>query len=447
MPSITASRKVWPCASNGGPVSTVSGACGSVAPASRTSRSSTSMCARGGSPSNTPWPADAGSGHGDSMTSRAAWSTVTSASRFIRSRSSAPITPSRTSRAAYVLIGSRADQYSVLLAIDIAVLAEHGVVPSDLRFAAEIQHVVVVGMAAHAHGDDFDQRRTETIARPLDGPRKGGGDRVGIGAVDGDAGDAVAGGLVGEHTHGRLLDDRRRQRPLVVLDAEHRRQPARGAEVDRFVPLAERRAALAHERHRHPAAALARKRHRHPGDRHRRDRERRRRRQDAPREVADVQILAVGGIAGFSHLRVQHHAHRRSVHPHGEHDAEIANRRSDDVTIPFAVRAAKRRAAAQAKRRGADRLLTERAESLALKRRVLVPDLAAREERLQPIVGGARQEHAAQQRAALVRCRARPRSPTGEESRRRRRAVRGPPVRASCRAGRAASVSGTPSGT
>ena len=52
--------------------------------------------------------------------------------------------------------------------------------------------------------------------------------------------------------------------------------------------------------------------------------------------------------------------------------------------------------------RGVDRLLAERAESLALKRRVAEPHFPAREERLQAIVGGAREEHAAQDLAALV---------------------------------------------
>ena len=50
-----------------------------------------------------------------------------------------------------------------------------------------------------------------------------------------------------------------------------------------------------------------------------------------------------------------------------------------------------------------DRLLPERAESLALERRVAVAHLPAGEERLQPVVGRAREHHAAQDLAALVR--------------------------------------------
>ena len=59
-------------------------------------------------------------------------------------------------------------------------------------------------------------------------------------------------------------------------------------------------------------------------------------------------------------------------------------------------------AAPQPDARGVDRLLPERSESLALERRVAVADLAAGEERLQPVVGGARQDHAAQDLAPLV---------------------------------------------
>ena len=52
--------------------------------------------------------------------------------------------------------------------------------------------------------------------------------------------------------------------------------------------------------------------------------------------------------------------------------------------------------------RGVDRLLSQRAESLALKGRFTEPHLPAHEERLQAVVGGAREEHAAQDLAPLV---------------------------------------------
>ncbi len=66
------------------------------------------------------------------------------------------------------------------------------------------------------------------------------------------------------------------------------------------------------------------------------------------------------------------------------------------------VGVAVRVAAAQPDAGRVDRFLPERSESLALERRVAVADLAAGEERLQPVVGRARQDHAAQDLAALV---------------------------------------------
>ena len=52
--------------------------------------------------------------------------------------------------------------------------------------------------------------------------------------------------------------------------------------------------------------------------------------------------------------------------------------------------------------RGVDRLLSERAESLALKGRAPESHFPAREERLQAIVGGTREEHPAQDLAPLI---------------------------------------------
>ena len=88
------------------------------------------------------------------------------------------------------------------------------------------------------------------------------GDGVRVGAVDGDARDAVAGApCPRRRATADCVAYRRRQRDLVVLDAEDRRQPLRGAEVDRLVPFAERGAAFADERHaprgREPSRANA----------------------------------------------------------------------------------------------------------------------------------------------------------------------------------------------
>ena len=107
----------------------------------------------------------------------------------------------------------------------------------------------------------------------------------------------------------------------------------------------------------------------HAGHREAADRERRRRRQDAPVEVADVQVAAVHRRAGLAHLRVEDHAHGRRLVAHRERRADVADDRPDDVALPRAVVAAPRGATAEPNRGRVDRFLSERAEALALKRR------------------------------------------------------------------------------
>ena len=95
---------------------------------------------------------------------------------------------------------------------------------------------------------------------------------------------------------------------------------------------------------------------------------------------------------------------RLGLGPHRQRRAEIANQRRDDVAPPRAVGSAEGGAAAQPDRAGIDRLLPERAEALSLKRHALVPHLISDEERLQAVVGRARQEHSPQDLDALVAC-------------------------------------------
>ena len=136
----------------------------------------------------------------------------------------------------------------VELVIDVAVIIDRWIFPRRMRIAAEIQHVVMVRVSAHSHRDQLDERGTEAGARPFGRPCECRGDDVRIVAVERDARDAVAGGLVSEHADRGLLADWRRESGLIVLDAEDRRQPPRRAQVDRLVPLAERRAAVSDER-------------------------------------------------------------------------------------------------------------------------------------------------------------------------------------------------------
>ena len=257
-------------------------------------------------------------------------------------------------------------------------------------------------VAAHPHRDNLDQRRAGARTRPVGRPGERGGDRVRIGAVDGDARNAVPERLVGEDARRGVLGHRRRQRRLVVLQAEHRGQLAHGAQVDGLVPLAERRTALADERQSDPPRPLAPEPHREAGDAQRSDRQRRRRRQHAPGPVAGVQVLAEHRRTGLAHLRAEHLPHGLFVVAHRQRDAEVANDRREHVAVPRAVRILILRPAPQPDAAGVDGLLSERAEALTLKRLVAPADLAAHEELLEPIVDGARQHHAAQNLAPLV---------------------------------------------
>ena len=226
-----------------------------------------------------------------------------------------------------------------------------------------------MGVAAHAHGHELDERRAVAGARALCRPGERGGDRVGIGAVDRDRGDAVADRLVREHAHGRLLAHRRRQRGLIVLHAEDGRQLARGAGVDRLVPFAERGGAFADEGDGDAVASSSqREGHRDAGDRQRRRSERRHGRKDSARPVADVQVLAVHRRAGLAHLRAEHHAHGRRGRCASPATAP-RSRIIGETTSPRQPSSdAKSSAAAKADRGRVDRFLSERAEALALER-------------------------------------------------------------------------------
>ena len=205
------------------------------------------------------------------------------------------------------------------------------------------------------------------------------------------------------------------------------------------MPLAERRPALADERQRDAAGALARERHRHA------------RRSSAcaiasgaaagrmPQSKSPTcrSLPSIGGpalpICAFRTMRTVSASGRIA-------SATPRSRMSGATTSP---RHGRRRPGSASPRRSriagrVDRLLPERAESLSLERHAAVAHLAAREERLQPVVGRARQDHAAQDLDALLRGQRRPRSPRGAGTRRRHRAAPAAPVRAAapreCRA-------------
>ncbi len=130
--------------------------------------------------------------------------------------------------------------------------------------------------------------------------------------------------------------------------------------------------------------------------------ERRRCRQDAPREIADVQVLAVHRRPGLGHLRGQHQPHRLGGRTHRERHPR--SRMTGATTSPrHTPLVPERFAAAEPDARGVDRFLSERPKAFTLECRLTVADFPAGEERLQAGVGGARQHHAAEDLAAFVR--------------------------------------------
>ena len=188
---------------------------------------------------------------------------------------------------------------------------------------------------------------------------------------------------------------------LIVLDREDGRELAGRAQVDRLVPLAERRAAFADERDGDAPAAVAGEGESHPCDRERPDGKGRSGGQYPPRQIADVEIFPVHRRPGFGHLRRQHHLHGLGSRPHRQRRTEIADDRRDHVAPPR-VSVAMRVAAAEPDARGVDGLLPKRSKPFALERRLAVADFPAGKERLEPVIDRPREHHAAQDLSSLV---------------------------------------------
>src|SRR5205085_7913596 len=103
---------------------------------------------------------------------------------------------------------------------------------------AEVEHVVVMGVAAHAHCHQLDEHWSQTATCALGAPCECGCDRVGVSAVDGDRRHPVAEAFVGEDACGGVLAPRCRQCRLIVLNAEDRGEFSCSTGVDGLVPLA-----------------------------------------------------------------------------------------------------------------------------------------------------------------------------------------------------------------
>ncbi len=113
------------------------------------------------------------------------------------------------------------------------------------------------------------------------------------------------------------------------------------------MPLAQRGGALADERHRDAILAAQGEPHRQARHVQRGNAQRGGSGQDAPRQVADVEVLAVHRAAGLAHLGVQDHAHGLGRRAHGQGDTGVPDQRRRDVALPRSVGCAKLRSAPQ----------------------------------------------------------------------------------------------------
>jgi hypothetical protein len=198
----------------------------------RTAGSSTSTCFRGGSFANTPTPACDGSGQG-AFDHRPRFGFHDRFGLALEALDVVGFDNAFGLQARNVQRDRIArGPVRVELAVRVTLVRQRWNVPRRLGIAAEVEHVVVVGVATETHGDELDQRWSEAGAGPFGGPAKRAGNRLRIGPVERQTRHAVAGGLVGEYADRRLIADGRRQRRLIVLHAEDHRQTARGAEVD-----------------------------------------------------------------------------------------------------------------------------------------------------------------------------------------------------------------------
>src|SRR3954452_86632 len=171
-----------------------------------------------------------------------------------------------------------------LLALDRVLLA-----PLLDLLLGHVLHVVVRGVTVHAHRHRLEQRRAAAVERALARPARGLEHRLGVVAVDADAGEAV--GLRAlDRVDRELRAGRRRVGVLVVLEDEDDRQPLHAGPVHRLVEVAARGRAVAEPRDRAAALVAQLERHRHPGRDEHHVRQHRDHPDAAEPEVAEVDV-------------------------------------------------------------------------------------------------------------------------------------------------------------
>src|SRR5215831_13847534 len=119
----------------------------------------------------------------------------------------------------------------------------------DLGVAPVLGRIVGRGVHAQAIGHALDQSRTVAGARPVDRLTRGRVDSEHIVTVHLEAGQPVRQGLLGDRARVRLLLERHRDRPLVVLAHEDDRHVPDAGEVQRLVEVALGGCAVAEVRH------------------------------------------------------------------------------------------------------------------------------------------------------------------------------------------------------
>src|SRR4051794_36682803 len=146
-----------------------------------------------------------------------------------------------------------------LLALDRVLLA-----PLLDLLLGHVLHVVVGGVAVHAHGHGLEQRRAAAVERALARLARGLEHRLGVVAVDADAGEAV--GLRPlDRVDRELRAGRRRVGVLVVLEDEDDRQLLHAGPVHGLVEVAAGGRAVAEPGDGAAALGAQLERHRHAG--------------------------------------------------------------------------------------------------------------------------------------------------------------------------------------
>src|SRR4051794_22101390 len=185
-----------------------------------------------------------------------------------------------------------------LLALDGVLLA-----PLLDLLLGHVLHIVVRGMAVHAHRHGLEQGRAAAVERAVARLTRGLEHRLGVVAVDADAGEAVGRGAL-DRVDRELRAGRRRVGVLVVLEDEDDRQLLHAGPVHGLVEVAAGGRAVAEPGDRAAALVAQLERHGHAGRHEHHVRQHRDHPDAAEAEVAevDVAVAPAGDAALAAHV-------------------------------------------------------------------------------------------------------------------------------------------------